>query len=130
MKKIIYFLSSWLPPTILMSMIFYLSSSVQPEFSDIPILHWGLYKGLHLGVFGTLYASFFRAFYRTEHHDMTNVYIFSFMATILYAASDELHQTQILGRDGNPIDVAIDTLGASFVYLFIKGHIDKIKKFL
>jgi VanZ family protein len=113
-----------------MGIIFYLSSDVRPEFIDIPVIHWGIYKILHLGVFATLYAAFFRAFYRTENHDMINVYMFSFIATVLYAASDELHQTYIPGRDGNPIDVAIDTLGASFVYLIIKANFERIKKFL
>lgn len=130
MKKILYFVSSWLPPIILMGIIYYLSSDVRPEFLDLPVLNWGLYKFIHLGVFGVLYFSFFRAFYRTESHDMANAFMFSFMATVLFAASDELHQSYIVGRDGNPIDVAIDTLGASFVYFFIKGHFQKIKKFL
>ena len=30
---------------------------------------------------------------------------------VLYAASDELHQTFVPGRQGRPLDVAIDTVG-------------------
>ena len=30
---------------------------------------------------------------------------------VLYAVSDEAHQTFVPGRMGSPIDVAIDTLG-------------------
>jgi VanZ family protein len=30
---------------------------------------------------------------------------------VLYAASDELHQTFVSGRHGSPLDVAIDAFG-------------------
>lgn len=129
-KKIGAFLSSWLPPLILMGTIFFLSSDKRPPLASIPLWNFIFYKGIHICVFATLYASFFRAFYRTRHKDMVNIYIFSFMATILYAAFDEFHQSFVPGRDGNPQDVAIDTLGASFVYFFIKHNLAKIKKFL
>ena len=130
MKKFVYFLSSWLPPLILMGIIFYLSSSSRPSLTNVATYDWGFYKIVHFCAYATIYAAFFRAFYRTENHDLTNVFVFSLMATVLFAASDELHQTYVPGRDGNPIDVGIDTLGASFVYFFIKGNFEKIKKFL
>jgi VanZ family protein len=31
---------------------------------------------------------------------------------VLYAASDEYHQTFVVGRNGTPVDVLIDTIGA------------------
>lgn len=34
------------------------------------------------------------------------------LIVILYACSDEFHQRFIPGRNGSPIDVGIDTLGA------------------
>lgn len=43
-----------------------------------------------------------------------NMYIFAFTLAIciVYAISDEVHQLFISGRDGNVIDVVIDTSGA------------------
>ena len=33
---------------------------------------------------------------------------------VLYAVSDEVHQTFVPGREGSPLDVAIDTVGVAF----------------
>jgi VanZ family protein len=35
----------------------------------------------------------------------------SLVLGVLYAASDELHQTFVTGRHGSPLDVAIDAVG-------------------
>ena len=35
----------------------------------------------------------------------------AFALGVLYAASDEVHQTFVAGRHGSPIDVAIDAIG-------------------
>lgn len=40
------------------------------------------------------------------------IYVLSSVFCILYASSDEFHQTFIKGRDGNVIDVLIDTCGS------------------
>lgn len=37
---------------------------------------------------------------------------------VLYAISDEFHQTFVPGRNGTPVDVTIDSLGASLGLLF------------
>ena len=34
-----------------------------------------------------------------------------------YACSDEFHQLFVLGRDGNLIDVTIDSIGSTFAIL-------------
>jgi VanZ family protein len=39
-------------------------------------------------------------------------YLSAMLLTVLYAISDELHQTYIPGRNGTPMDVMIDSLGA------------------
>jgi VanZ family protein len=46
-------------------------------------------------------------------------YTISLGICFLYAISDELHQAFIPGRNGNPIDVLIDTAGAAFGLLII-----------
>jgi VanZ family protein len=37
----------------------------------------------------------------------------AFVLTVLYAATDELHQSFVPGRYGDPLDVAIDAAGAA-----------------
>jgi VanZ family protein len=41
----------------------------------------------------------------------------AFAIAILYAVSDEYHQTFVPGRDGNPADVLIDATGALLAIL-------------
>ncbi len=43
----------------------------------------------------------------------------AWLLTILYAASDEFHQTFVPGRNGTPWDVLIDSLGASISAVII-----------
>lgn len=47
-------------------------------------------------------------------------YIFTVLFCCIYACTDELHQLLIQGRNGNVIDVIIDTLGCVFGIIFIK----------
>lgn len=60
--------------------------------------------------------------YTTSSSDQIIISIF---ICILYAASDEFHQTFISGRSGQITDVLIDTLGSlcgiSLVSFFLKG---------
>lgn len=39
-------------------------------------------------------------------------WLFAWILSIVYAATDEYHQTFVNGRSGNPVDVAIDATGA------------------
>ena len=42
----------------------------------------------------------------------------------LYACSDEIHQSFISGRDGNFLDVIIDSIGYLFgIFLYFGGHL-------
>lgn len=40
-----------------------------------------------------------------------NTLIFMFVIAVIYACSDELHQTFVGGRSGRPLDVLIDSIG-------------------
>ena len=58
--------------------------------------------------------------------DFKKTVILSFLFSVLYASSDEFHQTFVAGRDGNIVDVVIDSSGAlvgillsSIVYFLI-----------
>ena len=58
--------------------------------------------------------------------DFKKTGILSFLFSVIYALSDEFHQTFVPGRDGNIVDVLIDSSGAlvgilvsCIVYFFI-----------
>jgi VanZ family protein len=47
-------------------------------------------------------------------HSGRKVYLYAFLITIGYAATDEFHQLFVPGRAGSPVDVVIDSIGAAF----------------
>ena len=43
---------------------------------------------------------------------MMTIVILSFLFSVIYASTDEFHQTFVVGRDGNIVDVLIDSSGS------------------
>lgn len=74
------------------------------------------------------------AFYFEERYPIINKYsaLFTFIAGVLYAAFDELHQSFIPGRNCDIIDVVADVIGLfigiCIINLFIWLFLDKEKK--
>jgi VanZ family protein len=91
----------WLPVALWAGLIFALSS--------VPDLGTGLggwdtllRKIAHAAEYAVLGALLTRALARTET---------AFLLGVVYAASDELHQSFVVGRRGAPVDIAIDAVG-------------------
>jgi VanZ family protein len=91
----------WLPVVAWAALIFALSS--------IPNLGTGLgtwdlvlRKVAHVTEYAVLGALLLRATRRAG---------LAFLLGVLYATSDEVHQTFVRGRHGSPVDVAIDAFG-------------------
>jgi len=76
-----------------------------------------LRKGAHVFVFAILFLLMIRAL---KNYGLSNkkVLLCAFIFTILYAVSDEYHQTFVSQRVGSPSDVAIDSLGVVFLTLW------------
>jgi VanZ family protein len=94
--------SRWLPVLVWAGVIF--------AFSSIPSLNSGLgtwdyvlRKGAHMTEYAILAVLLVRA---------TGSLAWAVAFTVLYAASDEVHQLFVRGRHGSPVDVAIDAVGA------------------
>ena len=75
-------------------------------------------------IFGILLFSFLIVL---NHYTLLKCSLFSIGISILYAASDEFHQTFVNGRSGQVRDVLIDSLGAfvgtllvTIIYIFIR----------
>lgn len=93
----------WVPMLLMMGIIFILSAR---QNSELPHMGWwDLYfkKGAHMLGYGML-AVF--TYWGTRH------WLAALIITILYAISDEFHQTLVPTRTGQPRDVLIDTAGA------------------
>ena len=102
-----------LPPLLLMGVIFFFSA--QPDLNS-GLGDWDTIgrKLIHAATYGTLFLLWWRALGR-HSSPLTAVAI-----TLLYAVSDEWHQTFVEGRHGSPLDVAVDAAGVMIAYGLVK----------
>ena len=97
------------PPLAVMALIFVLSST--PDLST-GLGTWDLVlrKSAHVTIYALLWLTLARAAGWRRPIAVT-------FAALLYAASDELHQSFVDGRHGTPVDVAIDAIGMGLAAL-------------
>jgi len=107
----------WLPPFFWISLIFLLSSFPKLQISE-GLADLILRKLAHMFEYGVLYLLIYRVFKRTSSLSKNKLLFISLFLTILYAASDEYHQTFVPGRSGNLTDVSIDSVGAVLGLIF------------
>jgi VanZ family protein len=95
-----------LVPIALMALIFFLSA--QPDLdSGLGTLDLVLRKLVHLAEYAALVLLWAWALRPGTDRPLA----FAAAIALLYAISDEYHQGLIEGRNGSPVDVAIDALG-------------------
>jgi VanZ family protein len=119
MKK---FLIYWLPPILWAGGIFYLSS-ISGLASDMSVF-WDVFwrKLAHATEFGIFNLLLFRALWGHKMK-INKAIILSFILAVLYAISDEWHQSFVPNRECRWQDVAQDSLGAAatfFILLFLR----------
>jgi VanZ family protein len=107
-------LDLWLPPVVLMVLIFLFSA--QPSLDSG--LGWVDSVGRKLVHFAE-YALLCFLWWRPLRTGMParRAALIAFLVSSLYAASDELHQSFVEGRHGTPVDWAIDSAGAAVAAL-------------
>src|SRR3990172_6678237 len=132
MGKFSRFIRYWLPPIVWMALIFYLSSRLRVSATVKFLFDFLIFKMLHIIEYAILYLLLFRAFHSINNQQLTisNKFLYPLFISILYALSDELHQTFVPTREGKARDVIIDTAGILLMYIYIKNNIKVIKKFL
>lgn len=102
-------LQLWLPPLLLMAAIFFLSA--QPDLnSGLGSIDTIGRKIIHFAQYALLAYLWWRAL--REGLGVRRAALAAFLVTVAYAATDEYHQTFVKGRNGSPVDWAIDTAGA------------------
>jgi VanZ family protein len=105
------FLSHWLPPLAWMGLIFFLSA--QPDLPQVPGL-WldTLLKKTGHALGYSILAWLYLRLLRGRFHRATAARAASFSLAVLYALSDEYHQSFVPGRNGTLWDVVVDGVGA------------------
>lgn len=110
-----------LPPVLWMGMIFILSA--QPTLPRHPdtLFDTILKKAGHMVEYGILTFLLWRAISRGRGTLSRSALVTAFVISVLYAASDEYHQTWVPGRHGRLVDVGIDTVGSLIALLVVRS---------
>jgi VanZ family protein len=120
MMKLARKAAPWIPPLALMALIFGLSS-MPVDQEDHGVLYVVSRKLAHFGEYALLVVLWWRALARKVPH--RRALALAFAIAVLYAVTDELHQTLVSGRSGRPLDIGIDTAGAlTAVWLIARSH--------
>ena len=100
--------SRFVPPLLLMAVIFFLSA--QPNLSSgLGTIDLVGRKIVHMSEYGLLFLLWLRALgWRAP--------LAAAAITVAYAATDEWHQTAVAGRHGSPVDVLIDATGVAIAW--------------
>ena len=110
-----------------MGLIFILSA--QPSLPHHPdtLFDLILKKMAHMMEHGILAFLLWRAISRGRGALSRLALVTAFLVSVLYAASDEYHQTFVPGRHGTSVDVGIDAIGA-LIALLIVGSLERKRK--
>jgi VanZ family protein len=107
-------LDLWLPPLVLMGVIFALSA--QPSLdSGLGAIDLVGRKLIHFAEYALLCFLWWRALASVT--SSRRAALLAFLIASGYAATDELHQGFVDGRHGNALDWLIDSAGAAVVAL-------------
>ncbi len=123
-NRLMTFIRRYLPVILWSAVIFLFSSCETPPSPQDTLLNLLLKKTAHLIEYAILYLLTFHSFnprpQRNNQQLTINNYLYPLIFTILYAVSDEIHQSFVSGRHGRAADILIDAAGALIVLLKIK----------
>lgn len=114
-KKI---LKLWLPPIFWMAIIFFLSSRPTIKTTEIYWQDFIVKKTAHFIEYAILSFLYIRAFLASEVSRKKS-FLLAFLISLVYAISDEYHQSFIPGREPRVRDVIIDSMGAIFAIYIV-----------
>jgi VanZ family protein len=110
-------LDLWLPPLLLMGAIFFFSH--QPSLdSGLGIVDLVGRKLVHFAEYALLCFLWWRALATVT--TPARAAALAFLLASGYAVTDEYHQTFVEGRNGSPLDWAIDSAGAAAAALRLR----------
>ncbi len=102
----------WLPTLAWAILIFSFSSQSTLTTSKVYWQDFVIKKAAHLFVYAVLSVLIYRSLKLTTHYSRPYLLLLTITITLLYAVTDEFHQTFTLGREPTLRDVFIDILGS------------------
>jgi VanZ family protein len=112
-----------------MALIFFVSSQPAPELANEPIFDLILKKLAHASAYSILAVLLASALRRDERGDswLPQASWLALAIAVGYAITDEIHQTFVPTRNGSPVDVLIDAVGAAAAMAALTG-IHRLRK--
>ena len=101
-------MARWLAVAGWMALIFFLSSQSRLPSPPDPLLDLLFKKAAHFTAYAVLAVLFHRALPPARW-----IWALAWLLTVVYAGSDEWHQSFVPGRHPSPWDVVIDACGAA-----------------
>lgn len=98
--------------------IYYLSSRSSTGIGGSYYFQFLIHKSLHILVYGLLAISYYYGLKKTSQLSAQKLFCLSLLFSIIYGATDEIHQFFVPGRGAKYTDVLFDTFGA---YLGLKS---------
>ena len=110
----------WLPAIIMMLLIFFFSSRTAAQIPYFGSIDFLVKKGGHAIGYGMLGLSYYYALPKTL--SVRYRWLMAWLMAILFALSDEFHQSFVAGRTSTVRDVLIDSAGAGFALIIGAGY--------
>jgi VanZ family protein len=123
LKKILNFLNAYLPPILCAAVIYFLSSQTTLPSLSTSVSDFVFKKTSHMFFFGLLYFLTFRAINFYKEKGKVKNWVAPFIICILYAISDEIHQSFTPHRSPSLRDIGFDSLGAGLAFLKMYQYI-------
>lgn len=120
-----HFLKYWGPSLLLMGIIFFLSAQTDIPGPPTPLWDRIVKKSAHAAGYGMLAISYAWAL---SGSSIRRTLPLALILTLLYALSDEWHQSFVPEREGNLLDVFID-LGGGIVGLALWHRLENWEQF-
>ncbi len=116
-------LIAWLPATLYMCLIFYMSSHPAPAPIKAVPIYYDI-KLVHVIEYGVLSGLIFFGIFNTYDIPLSWMSIYSITLTYIYGLTDELHQVFVPSRTGRLTDTIANFIGAiifqAVIYSFVK----------
>jgi VanZ family protein len=123
MPKLFLFLRAWGPSLLVMAAIFCFSSIPSTEMPNFGLGDFLVKKGGHAAGYALLALANLRAFPKGRRDGVgwnRKRWWLAWLMAVLYAATDEFHQSFVPGRNAALTDVGIDAFGAAAGLLLLK----------
>jgi VanZ family protein len=108
----------WLPVVLWMGVIFWFSAQSSLPSSPDPLIEIITKKTAHGAEYAILALLLLRAFTHGRSFSVRGA-LLAWVVVVIYAASDEIHQSLTPNRNPSPLDVLIDITGGMLALLIV-----------